>query len=768
MNEVEIVRLQVDSSVALLKTNIIRYYDVLHELKRLSLLLLKETSADQSDIEKWFESEGFDICPDGFWQSISSLEKHRQGILADDAISFSCRPDLRRDYKACFRMYSHRNTGNYLSDIRSRMPDSAWIYYQDSSNIALQYPYIDQASAITPDFDWSTYHTWVSVAPENNPEREIRWTAPSIDYAGEGLIISVSIPIYLNNDFAGLWSIDLPMKNLYQDYINENHIPEQQNFITGYNGEIIIHPIIETKIDIEKGSIFQERIDSIGREFAGIDLEKLILEKSGRMELSGDDHRRYIVFFKTIPEIKWILFSIIPKDRVIDVVNSRIKAALDKVRSGDFHYRLQNLSEFESNNILVTSFNEMAEALEAQHEQILESQRRIAQAEKLSAIGTLAGGVAHDFNNLLQAINGYTQLLLLDKDKKDTEYQDLLAIQKAGLRASGLVRQLLLFSRESEMESVVVDLNLEIEQACRILERTIPKMIEIEVHRGKRLRPIMADPIQIEQILLNLGKNASDAMPEGGKLVFETDNVNLDEEQVQTRPGIKPGMYVLLTVSDTGLGMDKESVDKIFEPFYTTKEIGKGTGLGLASVYGIVKSHGGHVTCYSEIDHGTTFRIYLPAVKNTFIGKKQGAEAAPLQGGSETILLVDDEKAIRNLAHKILEKFGYRVLTASSGEEALNIYLNHSNGIDLVIMDIGMPGMGGHKCLQKLLQMDPGAKVIVASGYSFNSQAKKSIDAGAVGYVGKPYQVKDLLQKARSVLDAGMGNQPPIPPSLNQ
>lgn len=376
------------------------------------------------------------------------------------------------------------------------------------------------------------------------------------------------------------------------------------------------------------------------------------------------------------------------------------------------------------------------------------------QAQKMEAVGTLAGGVAHDFNNLLQAINGYSEILLLEKTESDPEYETVLNIRKAGARAAQLVKQLLLFSRKMEIERRPVNLNLEVENARKLLERTIPKMVDIKVRSGNGLWVVKADPVQMEQILLNLGINASDAMPDGGELVIETENVVLDESNAKNHIGAEPGRYVLLTVSDTGHGMDKHMVEHIFEPFYTTKEIGKGTGLGLASTYGIVRSHGGCITCYSEIGQGTVFRVYLPAIIQADADEREVIQAAQPKGGDETILVVDDEKPIRDFASQALKKFGYTVATASSGEEAIEIYTDHSREIELIIMDIGMPGIGGYKCLKEILKIDSEAKIIIASGYSVNGQVGKSLEAGAAGYVGKPYQLKDLLEKVRSVLDA--------------
>jgi PAS domain S-box-containing protein len=382
-----------------------------------------------------------------------------------------------------------------------------------------------------------------------------------------------------------------------------------------------------------------------------------------------------------------------------------------------------------------------------------ELETQLRQAQKMEAIGTLAGGIAHDFNNLLQAISGYTQLLLWGKSGNDPGTHELKEIERAAGRAASLIRQLLAFSRKVEGERRSVNLNQEIMDIEKVLRRTIPKMIDIEISLSQDLRTVQADPIQMEQILLNLGSNAADAMPEGGKLILETGNVSLDEEYCRNHLGAVPGEYVLLKVTDTGHGMDQKTLQHIFEPFFTTKEIGKGTGLGLASVYGIVKSHGGYIMCYSEKGHGTTFNIYLPAIADWSGEAQKPADRVPPQGGSETILVVDDESAIREFAKQILQRFGYQVLLARSGEEALEIYKGRKDDIGLVLLDLGMPGIGGYTCLRELLKIDPSSQVMIASGYAIDNRMKGILQSGAAGYIGKPYQFRELLVKVRGVLD---------------
>ncbi|RJR19936.1 MAG: response regulator, partial [Desulfobacteraceae bacterium] len=380
-------------------------------------------------------------------------------------------------------------------------------------------------------------------------------------------------------------------------------------------------------------------------------------------------------------------------------------------------------------------------------------EERVRQTQKMESIGTLAGGIAHDFNNLLQAMGGYIDLLLLEKNSEHQDWPKLKAMRKAVDRAAQLIRQLLLFSRKAHAERRIVDLNQEVEQAVRILERTIPKMIKIELHPGRGLWAVNADPVQIEQMLLNLGSNASDAMPEGGKLIVETENATLGREYAETQAVSIPGMYVLLKVSDTGCGMDRETVKHIFEPFFTTKEVGKGTGLGLASVYGIVKGHGGYITCYSEQGQGTIFKIYLPALDKNVADKGEGEEFDQPEGGTETILVVDDESDIRDMLGEFLRHFGYHTLKAASGEDALEIYKARNFAVDLVILDLNMPGMGGRRCLDGLLSINPKVRVLIASGYSERGQAREAVSSMAAGFIGKPFQLNELLGKIRDLLD---------------
>ncbi len=382
-------------------------------------------------------------------------------------------------------------------------------------------------------------------------------------------------------------------------------------------------------------------------------------------------------------------------------------------------------------------------------------EQHLQQAQKMESIGTLAGGISHDFNNSLQAIIGYTQILLMDKDATNPDYNKLASIERAAQRASGLTQQLLAFSRKVESKMRPVDLNNEVNEIKNLLERTIPKMINIELVFEKNLHVVNADPSQIEQIMMNLAINARDAIGEEGKIIIRTENTILNENDCKNYHGLSPGDYVILSITDNGKGMTEKECERIFEPFFTTKPPGKGTGLGLSMVYGLVTKHNGHISCESQPGVGTTFRIFLPAIKHEPPAADEKKYSPSPAGGTETILIVDDEPSVRELGEQILSRFGYTLITASDGESALETYSRNRAKISLVILDLIMPGMGGKRCLDEFLKINPELKVLIASGYSSDGDMKSAMEGGAKGFISKPYNVRNMLREVREALDAG-------------
>jgi PAS domain S-box-containing protein len=380
----------------------------------------------------------------------------------------------------------------------------------------------------------------------------------------------------------------------------------------------------------------------------------------------------------------------------------------------------------------------------------LEEQFR--QAQKMEAVGQLAGGVAHDFNNLLTAILGYADLLAGRLKPESAESEDLNEIRKAGERAAALTRQLLAFSRQQVLERKVLDLNYLIADVEKMLGRLIGEDITLVTALDPGLRRVWADAGQLEQVIMNLAVNARDAMPQGGKLTIETANVELDDAYARQHVTVRPGSFVMLAVSDNGTGMDAATLSRVFEPFFTTKERGRGTGLGLATVYGIVKQSGGHVWAYSEPGKGTSFKVYLPpAAEGLSPEEVPEAGTASLQG-SETVLLVEDEESVRALSRVILENNGYTVLEAGSGDEALEIVRNFGGTIDLVLTDVVMPSMPGSTLVSSLETLRPGIKVLYMSGYTDDAVFRHGhLDRGRA-FLQKPFTPDVLARKVREAL----------------
>ena len=385
-----------------------------------------------------------------------------------------------------------------------------------------------------------------------------------------------------------------------------------------------------------------------------------------------------------------------------------------------------------------------------------QSEDQLRQAQKLEAVARLAAGVAHDFNNILTAISGHSELLLRQLDPGDARRKNAEQIEKCAFMAAALTRQLLSFSRKQAIEPRVLKLNEVIRNIQRMLRRLIGEDIELCAALDPAAGCIKADPGQLEQVIMNLAVNARDAMPNGGKIIVTTANLTLDGSQCKVVPGLSPGNYVMLAVSDTGVGMTEEVKKHLFEPFFTTKPAGKGTGLGLATCFGIVKQSSGHIEVESQLGKGTTFKLYFPEVLEAVEPARAGDIATPVVGGTETVLLVEDEPLVRELAVTALREKGYTVIEAGNGEEGLRIAQQHSGRIDLVFTDVVMPVMNGKEMAGALHKSRPDAKVLFTSGYSEEVIGHHGLLRTGIQFLQKPYVAATLARRVREVLD-----QPP-------
>jgi PAS domain S-box-containing protein len=385
---------------------------------------------------------------------------------------------------------------------------------------------------------------------------------------------------------------------------------------------------------------------------------------------------------------------------------------------------------------------------------------QLNQAQKMEAIGRLAGGVAHDFNNLTTAILGYSELMLRRLPADDPLRRHVNEVTRAAERAAALTCQLLAFSRKQLLQPRVLDLGEVLERSRGLLERLIGEDVELVTRAAPGVGRVRADPVQLDQVILNLAVNARDAMPRGGRLVLEASNADLDEDYAHEHVTVRPGRYVMLAVSDTGQGMDKQTQERIFEPFFTTKDKGKGTGLGLSTVYGIVQQSGGYVWVYSEVGRGTTFKIYLPLVEDAADEEAPASEPAPARAAaSEMLLLVEDEGSVRELLRELLESAGYSVLEASRPAEALELARAHSGPIQLLITDVVMPEMTGPDLAHRVAEIRPGLRMLFLSGYTEGVVADKGLIGEGAHFLQKPFTTDALEAKVREVLDG------PAPPA---
>lgn len=573
-----------------------------------------------------------------------------------------------------------------------------------------------------------------------------------------------------SNNLTAVIGAALSLLSVNKMFTSMNLIPNTAIILTDQQGRIVssnIEPEKYTMQDISSAAWFQEilkRKDGvITLQFMGE--ERLTAITSPKMtkwnSIVGiptnavygplrDDLLKSIFFSLLILSITLFVAKVFGR-YIIEPI-SELTKEVREVGYGDFR-RLVNIKTGDEIEGLASSFNDMVRKLDERKVENEKLQKQFFLSQKMEAIGTLTSGIAHDFNNMLNVILGYTQLIMEEADKNSPQYRHFQQIYNAGQSAADLTGQLLAFSRRQVIDPKIVNPNNIITNLEKMLKRLLGADIALQISLAKDLSPVMADKGQMGQVIMNLCVNARDAMPEGGQLIIETMNTQLDETYRISHPWAGPGSYAMISITDTGMGMDEETQARIFEPFFTTKELGKGTGLGLAVVYGIVKQHNGLIHVYSQKGHGTTFKIYLPA----FSGQAEAIttpKLAELRGGNETILLAEDNDMLREMAETILKKFGYTILTAKNGDEAVQIFNANSDKISLAILDIVMPVCGGEEAYARMSAIKPGLKVLFVTGYSAGTHHTDFISKERHPFLQKPFSQEDLARKVREALDS--------------
>ena len=559
-----------------------------------------------------------------------------------------------------------------------------------------------------------------------------------------------------------LWILDTPALGLViKGFLLNNDITFAQ--ITDENGKVIVSDgVLDAEHSIKKTVPLYYQ-DEGKKVFLG----ELTVGASKLSALKSAESLVFITFFQSI--LLMLLLSIAIIFTFWHLVSKHLIAIQKYTKNITFVGQQKPLvlersmrgyakddelaSAVDAINLLYGKVMKTFRKLELETAEKIKLEQQFLHIQKMESIGQLAAGIAHDFNNVLSVIMGYSYLLLSTIPPDDPAYKRIQRIHDAGDRAATLTRQLLAFSRKQVLEKKVVSINTIIGNFLKILGKMAGEDIVITTCLSEKDCVVDADPGQIEQVIMNLVVNARDAMPKGGEIIIETEETQLDQNYVSKHVEAKPGQYVLMTVSDTGEGMDKDILAKIFDPFFTTKESGKGTGLGLATVYGIVKQHGGYIYAYSEKGKGTTFKIYLPASKKAEEGVEDKASSKALFGGNETILIVDDNTSICQFIVETLKPLGYNCLEASSGQEALQLLHQYQGTIQLLLTDVVMPGMSGRQLAETIRKERPEVKVLFMSGYTENIITHHGVLEEGVNYISKPITPVALTQKIRVILD---------------
>ncbi len=755
MPEFENIQTQLKSIVRVVSCELERVEDTLYYLESLTSKLFNDTECSDDAIQSWLDKEHFAVCEDGFFLNVQQLKSFRNGLpLPDGALSHSWPPDKINDPEARRRLYCLRNIGSILSSIQQRIPGGAYVYYQDTTNTALQYPYIDQITAITPDFDWSQYHTYASVAPEVNPQREARWSAPHIDYAGQGLIVAASLPVYINDRFVGLWSLDIQVASLIRHEILSAARKTQLTCIVDENGTLIAGSSGEAVKKLSKGETALIPFETAHDAFCNVDLADLLKTGSGYTTVktkNGD----YQIHWEFIPLMKWTCVTVLSSKELLGTAKDHFKKAFDTLGKGDA-WKPINIDGFQDEMVdLAKAYNEMVSKLDRAHKRLLEKNAELTEEkQKAEAAGKaksdFLANMSHELRTPLNGIIGVHQLL--KATPLNAEQDDFLDMAIASAkRLTKLLGDILDLTKLESGKTVLARTSFSLAETFQSIEQLFgllcrQKGLKLDVFVDKTIpKRLIGDPLRLSQILNNLVGNAVK--------FTDTGAVRVEAHALpQTRPDV---FRVLFSVFDTGVGMKDDDIEGLLEAFTQAdkgyKRAYQGAGLGLAIVRRLTALMGGAGSIVSEPGKGATILLSLPFE----IDKPRPAAARPNNAAKrcgpsdQAILLVEDDMVNRKTVKYLLNKAGYRTTAVENGLEALRELC--SNLYELVLMDVQLPLMDGLDATREIRSGKAGANnrdipIVALTACAMPGDREHFLGAGMDGYIEKPVELDSLKE----------------------
>lgn len=751
---IELQRLQTQLEIVArsISCKLDRVGDILHSLACMTEELMKKTPYDEEMIEAWLKEEGFAPDADGFFQSTAHLESFRNQTLSEDTLSYSWPTNLRDNPEARYRLFCHRDMGRALSTLHLRLPGTIWIYYQDVTETALQYPFIDQVTAITSDFKWSEYHTYRSVEPDVNPQREVRWSPPHIDYAGQGLIVAGSIPVYVEDEFVGLWSIDLHVDSLIHPLILTPTREEQLNCVVQRDGMVIASSQGLFSEGMEKGEISLTPFNELHEAFHDLDLEDLYTEPAGYMARTHSHES--LIYWVYLPSTDWLCITVIPREALLAAAKDVFRQAFAKLGDGEFDTPL-GVEQLPRELLEIgVAYNEMVDKLNQANMQLLENQEELraqkAKAESANQAKTMfLANISHELRTPLNGITGMHHLLTSTPlNEEQTEYLEL-AIQSSNRLATLLGDILDLTTIESgtfHLSEKPFDLNESLNTVKALFTPSCQqKGLSLDISMDPSVEThLSGDPVRLQQILNNLIGNSVKFTEEGHILV-----------EVSATSGRSDDEYrVLFSISDTGIGINDQEVEHLFEPFTQEDEgIGRkyqGAGLGLSIVRHLIMIMGGNMSVDSVVGKGTTFHVTLPfgAARADTAPTQAPRVCHEQQAVDQTILLAEDDAINSKTISTLLNKAGFKTETVKNGAEAIRNL--SENKYSLVLMDIQMPVMDGVRAIKAIRSGRAGKKntdipIIALTAHAAKSDRDHFINTGANDYLPKPVDVDHLI-----------------------